>query len=356
MLLQAWPANPRPRIPGMKTTLIRLRWCLILLVALGVRGDRTRALSSPLVSTFSIVAIDLENGDVGVAVQSKFPNVRPLVPWAEAGVGAIATQSFVNATYGPRGLTLMRNGATAAEALAILTGTDSDKHNRQAGIVDAKGNAATWTGQECFDWAGGYAGTNAASRGAIATGKGYAIQGNILVGQATVDAMAKTFEQTKGPLADRLLAALVAGGRAGGDRRGEQSAALLVKRKGAGYDGSSDDLVDISIYDHPTPLRELERLYALHKLHFLRSDPANLIPVDQGLARELQALLGTTAYKGFQFYAGPANGVYDAATKKALRDFMGWENYDVRIRDDDQIDKEVLADIRKNFAAWKAKK
>ncbi|MBX7183738.1 MAG: DUF1028 domain-containing protein [Vicinamibacteria bacterium] len=340
----------------MKTTLARAWWRLILLVALCIRGDRTGPLSSPLVSTFSIVAIDMENGDVGVAVQSKFPNVRPLVPWAEAGVGAVATQSFVNATYGPRGLSLMRNGATAAEALAILTGTDSDKQNRQAGIVDAKGNAASWTGQECFEWAGGYAGATPASRGAIATGKGYAIQGNILVGQATVDAMAKTFEQTKGPLADRLLAALVAGGRAGGDRRGEQSAALLVKRKGAGYDGSSDDLVDISIYDHPTPLCELERLYALHKLHFLRSDPANLIPVDRALATELQTILSTAAYKGFQFYAGPVHGVYDAATKKALRDFMGWENYDVRIRDDDQIDQEVLADIRKNFAAWKTKK
>jgi uncharacterized Ntn-hydrolase superfamily protein len=340
----------------MKATLARSFGSLIVVLALSTHGDGGRALSSPLVSTFSIVAIDLENGDVGVAVQSKFPNVRPLVPWAEAGVGAVATQSFVNATYGPRGLTLMRNGATAAEALAILTATDSDKQNRQAGIVDAKGNAATWTGDECFEWAGGYAGTTAGRRGAIATGKGYAIQGNILVGQATVDAMAKTFEQTKGPLADRLLAALVAGGRAGGDRRGEQSAALLVKRKGAGYDGSSDDLVDISIYDHPTPLRELERLYALHKLHFLRSDPANLIPVDPALATELQTIMSNTAYKGFQFYAGPITGVYDAATKKALRDFMGWENYDVRIRDDDRIDREVLADIRKNFAAWKAKK
>lgn len=340
----------------MKATLVRAWSKPILILVLGVQGSSVRTPSSPLVSTFSIVAIDLENGDVGVAVQSKFPNVRPLVPWAEAGVGAIATQSFVNASYGPRGLTLMRNGATATEALAILTGTDSDKQNRQAGIVDAKGNAATWTGQECFEWAGGYAGTSVASRGVIVTGTGYAIQGNILVGQATVDAMAKTFEQTKGPLAERLLAALVAGGRAGGDRRGEQSAALLVKRKGAGYDGSSDDLVDISIYDHPTPLRELERLYALHKLHFLRSDPANLIPVDQAIAAELQTLMGTTAYKGFRFYAGATSGVYDAATKKALRDFMGWENYDVRIRDDDQIDREVLADIRKNFAAWKAKR
>jgi uncharacterized Ntn-hydrolase superfamily protein len=340
----------------MKTSLIRILALLIAVLALVSRGDFVATGPSLLVSTFSIVAIDLENGDVGVAVQSKFPNVRPLVPWAEAGVGAVATQSFVNATYGPRGLTLMRNGATAAEALAILTSTDSDKHNRQAGIVDSKGNAASWTGQECFEWAGGYAGTTAAKRGVIATGKGYAVQGNILAGQATVDAMARTFEQTKGALADRLLAALVAGGRAGGDRRGEQSAALLVKRKGAGYDGSSDDLVDISIYDHKTPLRELERLYALHKLHFLRSDPANLMPVDKALATELQTLMSNTAYRGFQFYAGPINGIYDAATKKALRDFMGWENYDVRIRDDDQIDREVLADIRKNYAEWKARK
>lgn len=186
----------------------------------------------------------------------------------------------------------------------------------------------------------------------VATGKGYAVQGNILVGQATVDAMAKTFEQAQGSLADRLVAALVAGGKAGGDRRGEQSAALLVKRKGAGYDASSDVLVDISIYDHPTPLLELERLYGLHRLHFFRSEPANLVPIDEPIARELQAIMGTTAYKGFQFYAGPVSGVYDDLTRKALRDFMAWENYDVRIRDDDRIDTEVLADIRKNFAAW----
>jgi len=340
----------------MRPNLVRALPLTLALFALAARGDGRYLPGEPLVSTFSIVAIDLENGDVGVAVQSKFPNVRPLVPWAEAGVGAVATQSFANATYGPRGLTLMRNGATAAEALAILVGTDADKQTRQAGIVDARGNSASWTGDACFEWAGGYAGTSAAARGVIATGKGYAVQGNILVGQATVDAMAKTFEETKGSLADRLVAALVAGGKAGGDRRGEQSAALLVKRKGAGYDGSSDDLVDISIYDHPTPLRELERLYALHKLFFFRSDPANLIPVDRNLAAELQGILSEQAYKGFRFYAGPVNGVYDEATKKALRDFMGWENYDVRIREDDQIDTEVLADIRRNYAAWKAGK
>lgn len=307
----------------------------------------------PLVATFSIAAVDLENGDVGVAVQSKFPNVRPVVPWMEVGVGAIATQSFVNVSYGPRGLALMRNGATAEEALRILIRTDSARDVRQAGIVDAHGNAASWTGNECFDWAGGRAGKNFGGKGVLVTGTGYAAQGNILVDRETVEAMARTFESTRGSLSDKLLAALLAGGKAGGDRRGEQSAALVVKRKGAGYDGTTDDFIDISVYDHPTPLAELERLYKLHKLFFFRSDPANLLTIDAKLCRELQALLSDKAYKGMAFYKGPVNGVFDEATRKALQDFMGWENYDVRIRDDDKIDREVLEDIRKNYAAWK---
>ncbi len=307
----------------------------------------------PFASTFSIVAVDPLNGDVGVAVQSKFPNVRPVVPWAEAGVGAVATQSFANVSYGPRGLALMRNGATAAEALQILVATDSARQTRQAGIVDSKGNAASWTGDECFDWAGGRAGAAEGTKGILVTGKGYAAQGNILVGKETVDAMAQTFEATKGSLADKLVAALVAGGRAGGDRRGEQSAALLVKRKGAGYDGTSDDFVDISVYDHPRPLHELERLYALHKLFFFRSEPKNLIPIDRDLCRELQGILSNKEYKGMQFYTGPVNGSFDRATMKALQDFMGWENYDVRIRNDDKIDREVLEDIRRNYAQWR---
>jgi uncharacterized Ntn-hydrolase superfamily protein len=307
----------------------------------------------PLVSTFSIVAIDTANGDVGVAVQSKFPNVRPVVPWAEAGVGAVATQSMANVSFGPRGLTLMRNGATAPQALRILLDSDSARQSRQVGVIDAQGNAASWSGTECFDWAGGRTATSEGGKGVMIVGKGYAAQGNILVGKATVEALAKTFESTKGSLADRLVAAIVAGGKAGGDRRGEESAALLVKRRGAGYDGTSDDYIDISIYDHPTPLKELERLYALHKLYFFRSEEKNLIPVDATVCRELQAILADKAYKGFVFYAGPVNGGYDAATKKALADFMGWENYDVRIRQDDKIDREVLVDIRKNYKAWK---
>jgi uncharacterized Ntn-hydrolase superfamily protein len=317
-----------------------------------VRGGKHQE----LVATFSIAAVDLDNGDVGVAVQSKFPNVRPVVPWMEVGVGAIATQSFVNVSYGPRGLALMKNGASAYDALRILVESDSLREIRQAGIVDAQGNAASWTGKECFDWAGGIAGESVGGKGQLIKGKGFAAQGNILVGKETVEAMATTFQNTRGSLADRLLAALLAGGRAGGDRRGEQSAALVVKRKGAGYDGTTDDFIDISVYDHPTPLKELERLYQLHKLYFFRSDPANLITIDANLCRELQTILKDKAYKGIEFYSGPINGVYDGATKKALQDFMGWENYDVRIRDDDRIDKEVLADIRKNYAAWKAQK
>ena len=311
-------------------------------------------IGNPFASTFSIVAIDPSNGDVGVAVQSKFPNVRAIVPWAEAGVGAVATQSLVNVSYGTRGLTLMRNGATAEEALNILIQTDSARQSRQAGLIDAKGNSASWTGTECFDWAGGLTGETWGGKGSVIVGNGFAAQGNILVGKATVEAIANTFKSTKGSLADRLVAAIVAGGKAGGDRRGEESAALLVKRSGAGYDGTTDDYIDISIYDNPRPLVELQRLYDLHKLYFFRSDPKNLISINASICRELQSILSDKAYKRQQFYSGPINGVFDAATHKALNDFMGWENYDVRIRQDDQIDTEVLNDIRKNYAAWKA--
>jgi uncharacterized Ntn-hydrolase superfamily protein len=155
-------------------------------------------------------------------------------------------------------------------------------------------------------------------------------------------------------LADKLVAAIVAGGKAGGDRRGEESAALLVKRKGAGYDGTTDDLIDIGIYDHPRPLQELERLYRLHKLYYFRTDEKNLIAIDHAICRELQAILSNKAYKGIVFYGGAVNGIFDAETKKALQDFMGWENYDVRMRDDHRIDREVLDEIRKNYAEWQS--
>jgi uncharacterized Ntn-hydrolase superfamily protein len=305
-------------------------------------------------ATFSIVAFDPDAREVGVAVQSKFPNVRPIVPWAKAEVGAIATQSFANVSYGPVGLALLENGATAEQALQILLQNDPKKEIRQVGIVDFKGNSASWTGNECFDWAGGIVGYGEGKKyggkGQIITGRYYAVQGNILVDQRTVEAMAKAFEETKGTLADKLVSALVAGGKAGGDRRGEQSAALLVVKKGAGYDSTMDNYIDISIYDHPKPLEELQRLYNLHKLYFFKSDPKNLVKIDEKICRELQQIM-----KDRGFYDGPVNGIFDAKTKKALQDFMGWENYDVRIREDDLIDIEVLQDIRKNYEQWRAK-
>jgi uncharacterized Ntn-hydrolase superfamily protein len=299
------------------------------------------AAGDPLVSTFSIVALDPATGDLGIAVQSKFPNVRAVVPWTRAGVGAVATQSFAKISFGNDGLDLLARGATAEEALTILLRDDPLREQRQVGIVDARGHAATWTGKECFAWAGGRIGRKGAATAAVApgagvgtvvAGDGFTIQGNILVSEATVEAMARAFESTPGELADRLMAALVAGGKAGGDQRGEQSAALLVSRKGAGYDGS-DNFIDISVYDHLTPIAELERLYALNRLYFTRSKPENMIPVTPEIAREIQ-----TIWMKRGFDKGPADGAVDARFQKLLVDYMGWENYDIRVEDVQKID------------------
>jgi uncharacterized Ntn-hydrolase superfamily protein len=213
------------------------------------------ALPAHAFGTFSIVAHDPETGDVGIAVQSKFFSVGSVVPWAEAGVGAIATQSYANTTYGPKGLALLRKGLTAQQVLDTLVRGDPDASRRQVGIVDARGNVATWTGENCLEWAGGI------------TGEGYTAQGNILVSRDTVEAMACTFESTKGrPLADRLVAALAAGQDAGGDSRGKQSAALLVVREGGGYAGFNDRYVDLRVDDHREPIRELQRLLEMHHI------------------------------------------------------------------------------------------
>ena len=312
----------------------------------------------PLVSTFSIVAVDTTTGEMGIAVQSKFPNVRAVVPWAEAGAGAVATQSFARLDYGRRGLVLMRTGASAEEALRILIREDPNPETRQVGLVDAHGGAATWTGAAAFDWRGGRVGqadgsVRTAGPGEVVAGHGFTVQGNVLVSEATVDAMAQAFEAADGPLAARLLAALVAGGAAGGDRRGEQSAALLVVRAGAGYDGD-DRTVDISVYDHPTPIAELARLYALNDLYFTDTRPENLVAVSPAIAREIQEIWRA---RGFSDHA--ADGVVDAAFQRTLVDFMGWENYDLRVDEVSgvdlaagetlRIDREVLDDIRDVF-------
>jgi uncharacterized Ntn-hydrolase superfamily protein len=202
-------------------------------------------------STFSIVAFDQETGDLGIAVESKVLGVGAVVPWLEAGVGAIATQSYANTTYGPEGLALLRKGLSPEEVITKLTEPDRERDNRQVGIVDAKGRTATFTGKSCLEWAGGR------------TGAGFAAQGNILVSAATVDAMARAFADAKGELAERLMTALEAGEKGGGDMRGRQSAAIAVARKGGGYGGFNDRYVDLRVDDHPNPIAELRRLLDL---------------------------------------------------------------------------------------------
>ncbi len=285
--------------------------------------------------TFSIAAFDPDNGDLGIAVQSKFPNVRVSIPFAQTGVGAVATQSYCNTSFGPRGLTLLANGATPEQALKVLIDGDANRDYRQVGIVDAEGRSAAFTGARCFDWAGSVSDDN------------FTAQGNTLEAAAVVEGMAETFRNTPGPLVERLLGALKAGQLAGGDRRGQQSAALLVVREGGGYGGHDDRYADISVYDNPSPILELERLYAIHRLTYFRSREEDLIKINADLARELQRLLQRRG-----FYAGPVNGVFNAETSTALRDFMGWENYDERIRDDNLMDLEVLEDMRRKHATW----
>ncbi len=279
--------------------------------------------------TFSIVARDPEAGELGIAVESKFLAVGAVVPWAKAGVGAIATQSWANTTYGPRGLELLASGLSAAETIARLTAGDEGRASRQVGIVGVQGTPATYTGESCFPWAGGVVGEH------------YACQGNILVGEETVLAMARTFEQAAGRLSDRLVAALAAGQAAGGDSRGQQSAALLVVREGGGYGGFNDRFIDLRVDDHPRPIEELKRILQLHKLYLSPPDPADILPIDEAIARELQELLTITGD-----YQGSINGVYDEATRSAFRQFSGRENLEERWLEDARVDRVVLEYLR----------
>jgi len=299
--------------------------------------------------TYSIVAYDSVTGDLGIAVQSKFPNVGGLVPWARAGIGAVATQSLSNTDYGEKGLDLLAEGATAPEAMRIVMRRDPRPAQRQVGMVDARGNAASWTGDSTFDWAGGRAGGGAVGgKGQLIVGRGYAAQANIMVSDATVRNMAETFERARGSLADRLLAALVAGQAGGGDKRGMQSAALLVVRAGAGYLGSTDRYIDIRVYDAPDPIRELQRLYELHKLYFFTTDSADLMPITPALQRELEAILVREPVNQPEKWLTAPQPAVNATFLNALANFMYWENYDVRVRMDGKIDRVVLEDIRKN--------
>ena len=266
------------------------------------------------ISTFSIVAYDPTRKEWGVAVQSKFLAVGAVVPWARAGAGAVATQSYANLLYGPKGLDLMAAGKSADETLEALTSADEGRAQRQAGMVDAEGKAASFTGEDCYDWAGHI------------VGEGFACQGNILL-PGTVEAMADKYESLRGgqgELADWLVKALAAGQSAGGDSRGRQSASVLVVREAGGYGGNNDRYLDLRVDDHPTPIKELGRLLDSHHLFFGEVDEGDLVPLED-VATELQNLLTRTGH-----YMGKQTGTFDEETRKALRALVGSENLEER--------------------------
>jgi uncharacterized Ntn-hydrolase superfamily protein len=274
-----------------------------------------------VIATYSIAACDLEAAEWGVAVQSKFLSVGSVVPWAEPQVGAVATQAYANPRYGPNGLALLRDGRSAQEVVDELVAADDGRDQRQVGIVDREGGAATYTGKECLDWAGGR------------TGPGYAAQGNILVSAATVDAIADTFEGSAGrPFAERLIDCLAAAQEAGGDSRGQQSASLLVVKTDGGYAGLSDFVFDLRVDDHELPIEELRRLYDLHQAIFGETPRDQWVEVDDELAAELRERLARLGY--------------DGELGDAFFRWAGNENLEERVDGVEAIDPVVLQELR----------
>ncbi|WP_027965339.1 DUF1028 domain-containing protein [Halalkalibacillus halophilus] len=277
-----------------------------------------------LVATFSIIGHDPETGELGIAVQSKFLGVGAVVPWAKAGVGAVATQSMANMAYGPDGLELLKNGKSAQETLDELVKEDPDKAMRQAGVVDAHGRSATFTGENCYSWAGGE------------TGDHFAAQGNILVSEATVDVMASTFKQTEGtPLAERLIQSLQSGQKAGGDSRGMQSAALLVVKENAGYGGNNDRMIDLRVDEHISPIDELERIYHLHQLYFTQTKPENILEIDHTMKLALIEKLASTGF------LDTTSEVEEEDFYQALRSYIHSENFETREQIRGKIDRQL---------------
>jgi uncharacterized Ntn-hydrolase superfamily protein len=278
--------------------------------------------TGPVVATYSIAACDLEAGQWGVATQSKFLAVGSVVPWAKPRVGAIATQAYANPRYGPEGLELLAQGLPAAEVVERLTSADEERDHRQLGVVDAHGGSATYTGSACMEWAGGVAGDCMAA------------QGNILVSENTVLALAEAFERTaREPLAGRLVECLAEAQAAGGDRRGQQSAALLVVEHQGGYAGLSDSVVDLRVDDHPAPVEELRRLHGIHRALFGKTPHEDWLDLGPLLAAELRERLGRLGFEG------------DLAD--ALRQWAGRENLEERVDGIERIDPVLLGELRK---------
>lgn len=286
------------------------------------------------IATFSIVAHDPRRKEWGVAVQSKFLAAAALVSWARAGAGAVATQAHANLTYGPRGLEMLEEGMPAEEVVEALVKSDEARNSRQVGLVDQEGQAAAYTGSECIPWAGHI------------IGEGFACQGNILV-PGTVDAMAARFEEVRkgtGELADWLVDALAAGQEAGGDKRGRQSAGVLVVREKGGYGGDNDRYMDLRVDDDPHPIEKLKGLVKTHHLYFGKVDPDDLIPLED-VAAELQELLQQTGN-----YDGAVTGIFDETTRQALNTLVGMENLEERWDGKgDEIDGSVVAYLREKF-------
>ena len=287
------------------------------------------------IHTFSIVAHDAAEAAWGVAVSSKFPAVGAVVPWAQAGVGAVATQSYAKMSFGPDGLALMRAGQSAEDALAALLADDDGRETRQVALVDSSGRAAAHTGRDCHDWAG------------HKCGAGFSVQGNLLAGEAVIEAMATGYTQADGELADRLVAALQAGEYAGGDKRGKQSAAVLVVQPAGGYGGDNDRYLDLRVDDADDPVRKLADLTRMHHLYFQPAKDEDILRIDQDIARELQAMLIKQGYM-----TGEINGDWDEVCQQVFFMLIGNENLEMRWsleRNRHSIDRVVLDYLRERF-------
>jgi uncharacterized Ntn-hydrolase superfamily protein len=283
------------------------------------------------VATFSIVARDPATGDLGVATASKFLAVGAVVPFAEAAVGAVATQSYANTSYGPRTIASLRHDIPLRLIHEAFTATDDEHAKRQYGLVDARGNSLTFTGDGCHPWAGG------------THGDGYAAQGNLLTGPEVIQALVDTYLTSREPFAERLLSALQAGDDAGGDQRGRQSAALLVVRENGGYGGLNDRYVDLRVDDHPQPIPELRRLLSLQRLYFEPPAPDHVLTIDDELSARLQRVL----QKGG--YLSETSDGWNAGAEQALRSLAGVENLEERMLEPGQVDKVVLDYLEQKY-------
>ncbi|MHA2296512.1 MAG: DUF1028 domain-containing protein [Candidatus Hodarchaeales archaeon] len=285
--------------------------------------------------TFSIIGRDPVSGDLGVAVQSKFICVGAIVPWAQADVGAIATQAAANTSYGPRGLQLLKQGMNAKNVLDKLVSEDEGRDDRQVAVIDANGEAAAFTGKDCFEWAGHIVGDN------------FSCQGNILTGYDTVEVMAQAFESTKGDLVSKLLASLHAADEEGlGDVRGKQSASILVVREKGGYGGYSDQLVDIRVDEHEEPIKEISRIFKLYDMIFLtREDPSALLDIKDDVADNIKQVLIDLGYISFDDLSSKSE--FKKVELEALESWTCINNFENKLRDDLKIWRSVYDYMRR---------